>query len=170
MYAAKGKIGLICKKFQKSDVKLLLILLVLEIVVSLSLIVLLDFLLGSSSQANPAFDSIHNIKFWITFPLQIFNEELIKIIGFIIVLFLVNKLTNNRKLGVIIATIISLSIFGFLHYPAYKDIVHSVIAIGLGSIVTMYAYLKTKNILASYVIHISYDILMFASVIIFSTL
>ena len=160
LYVANGKLGLICKKFQKSDIWLILGTIILYFVYSLVMGVLLKSL-GIVAHTNPAISHLDSILFWIAFPFQIFGEELIKVIPFIIVLFLIYKFTGRRKLGIIMATLVSVIIFGILHYNAYGSIITVILIQGIGSIIMLFAYLKSKNILTSYIVHLATDTILF---------
>lgn len=164
-YVANGKLGLIIKKFQKSDVWLMLGTLILYFVYT-TIIVLLLSSIGIVSTANPAIHNLDRILFWIVFPFQIFGEELIKLIPFLIVLFLVYKFTNNRKIGLIIAALASVLIFGLMHYNTYGNIITVILIQGMGSIIMLFAYLKSKNILTSYIVHLATDTLLFISAVV----
>lgn len=159
---ANWKYNLICKKIKKSDLKLILILLLLQIIFSLIISILLIFVLNLNITPNPASNEITSLIFWIIFPLQIFGEELLKIIPFIILLTLFYKLTENRKNSIIISTIIVLIMFGLIHMPAYNNIISVILLQGIGSIFGMYSYIKTKNILVSFILHLIFDIIAFS--------
>ena len=158
MYVGSGKIGLICKKFQKSDLLLMLGCYLADFFYGFLMIVSL-FLLGVSTNVNAVLNQTHDILFWVAAPLQIFGEELVKLFIFLIVLFLVYKYTNNRKVGVIVATLVSLVIFGLAHYNSYGNFIQMILVIGLGSFFTTFAYLVTKNVLTSYILHLASNFL-----------
>lgn len=160
LYVANGKLGLIVKKFKKSDIWLILGTLILYFIYAM----IIGFLLrsiGIEASANPALHNLDSILFWIGFPFQIFGEELIQLIPFLIVLFLVYKFTENRKMGVIIATLASVIVFGLMHYNAYGNIISIILIQGIGSIIMFFAYLKSKNILTAYIVHLAIDALIF---------
>ena len=160
LYVANGKLGLICKKFQKKDVKFMIGIPFLYII-SASLIGIILHYIGLTSNSNPAFGQLYSIIFWINYPFQIFGEELIKLIPFLIILFLVYKFTENRKIGIVIASLVSVLIFGLLHINSYGSIVHVIFIQGFCSLLFLYTYLKSKNIFISYIAHIVTDILIF---------
>ncbi|WNY28779.1 hypothetical protein MmiEs2_09830 [Methanimicrococcus stummii] len=164
-FAVDWKFGLICKKFKKGDFKLIVILLIAEFVFSSVLNFALTYF-GVVAQDNPVISQLTSISTWLVFPFQIFGEELIKIIPFIVFLMLFYKFTKNRKMSIVIATTLSLLIFALLHLPAYESLISVLFLQGLGSIFTMYAYLKTKNILVSYAIHLLLDTIIFLIVLV----
>lgn len=159
-FAVNWQYGLICKKIKKSDLKLIVILLITEIIFTVLLSNVLAHL-GIVAQANPITTELMSISTWLIFPFQLFGEELIKIIPFIVFLAVFYKFTKNRKISIVIATALTLIIFGLLHMPAYENLVSVLLLQGLCSIFTMYAYLKTKNIFTSYAVHLLLDTTVF---------
>ncbi|MGL6298320.1 MAG: CPBP family glutamic-type intramembrane protease [Methanobacteriaceae archaeon] len=159
-YIANWDFTSICKKIHKKDIKLIILLIIGQLIFSIIFGLLLSKF-GVMSNPNPIFNEFSNIFTWIMIPIQLFGEELLKIIPFLIVLFIFTKITNNRKLGVIIGTLVALVIFGLLHMSAYGNLVSILILQGLGSIFCLYGYLKTKNIFVSYAIHIIFDMVAF---------
>ncbi|MDV0445986.1 hypothetical protein MmiAt1_15920 [Methanimicrococcus sp. At1] len=159
-FAVDWKFGLICKKFKKGDFKLIVILLIAELIFTFLLdLILIHF--GVAAQGNPIISELTSVSTWLIFPLQIFGEELIKIIPFLVFLTLFYKFTKNRKMSIVIATVLTLVIFALLHLPAYESLISVLLLQGLCSIFTMYAYLKTKNIFVSYAIHLLLDTIVF---------
>lgn len=143
------KYDLICKKFQRNDFKLIIILIVLEFIFSMAISLILNHIFNIHAQPNPALGELGLLIFWIVYPFQIFGEELLKIIPFLIFLTIFYKISNNRKISIVISTALVLIIFGLMHLPAYKNIVSVLLVIGLGSIFTIFGYLKIKNIFVS---------------------
>lgn len=164
-FAVNWKYGLICKKFKKGDIKLILILLITELAVTMFLSNVLKYL-GIVAQDNPITSELMLISTWIIYPLQLFGEELIKIIPFIVFLAVIYKFTKNRKMSIVIATAFTLVIFALLHLPAYQNLISVLVLQGFCSVFTMYAYLKTKNIFVSYAIHFLLDTIVFIIVLI----
>ncbi len=159
--ASNWKFNLICKKFRRNDAILIPVLLILGIISS-ALMAFIVQSLGFIAQPNPAFNELNSITFWLSFPFQLFGEELLKIVPFLFTLFLVYNFTKNRKLAIIIGLFVAMVIFGLLHYPAYNNIVSVLLVQGFAAtIFMMYAYIKTKNILVSFIIHLLTDLIPF---------
>lgn len=156
--ATNWKFNTICKKFKKKDISLILIIIILSFIYSILISSLLTPL-GVTSAVNPVRSQLHNLSFWIVFPFQIFGEELTKLIMLILTLFVSYKITNKRKLSIIIATLICAIIFGLLHLPAYQNIIVSILTVGIGDIIIIYGYLKTKNILIPFTAHLFYNLI-----------
>lgn len=156
LHISRGKIKYIARKLKKSDIKLITILLVITFITDmiLGVILTLNHLNGIPSYT---INQAGNILFWIGFPIEMLAEELIKLLPFLLVLYLVYTTTKNRKLAIIIATIITMIMFGLLHYPVYHSLIHVLLLQGLGSIFMILSYIKTKNMLPSYMIHFLID-------------
>lgn len=155
------KYDLICKKLQRNDLKLIISLIILEFIFSIAIALIIKYIFNIHAQTNPAIGELSSLLFWIVFPFQIFGEELLKIIPFLLLLTIFYKISNNRKISIVISTALVLIMFGLIHLPAYKNIFSVLLLQGLGSIFTMFGYLKTKNIFVSYLIHIIYDTITF---------
>ena len=101
------------------------------------------------------------------FPLlfSLMGEELIKFIPFIFFLRLFYKYSNNRKLSVVVSMILVMAFFGLLHAMDTKSILSVLLLQGAGSIFEFYGYIKTKNILISYITHLCTDVFLFILII-----
>lgn len=89
---------------------------------------------------------------------QLFGEELFKTNMLLGILLLLFRRSGNRKSAVVIATFVTLLVFGLVHYAAYGSLLQILLVQGLGSIICVFAYLKTKNILTSYAAHLLLDL------------
>lgn len=90
------------------------------------------------------------------------GEELLKFIPLMFFMRLIYKFTGNRKLSLIISTIIVLTCFGLVHYdPATSTIISVLLIQGLGSIFEIYGYIKTKNLIVAYISHLLTDAIIF---------
>ena len=92
---------------------------------------------------------------------QLFGEELYKILIFLVGLIIMFKLTKKRTLSIVVATTISLVCFALIHMTTYNSIIQILLLQGLASLFCMYNYLKTKNILTSYMQHVLFDAIPF---------
>lgn len=88
------------------------------------------------------------------------GEEFIKIISFILVLTVTYKLSHNRKASIVVAAFIALMIFGLEHVVDFRLIYVGLFIQGLGSVVHLFLYVKTKNVFVSYISHILTDVLI----------
>ena len=65
----------------------------------------------------------------------------------------------------------SLFVFGIVHFSAYGGNILQILLIqGLGSIFDLYVYLKTKNVVNSYILHVFIDYIPFTMVMIASAM
>ncbi len=95
--------------------------------------------------------------------LQLFGEEMVKLNIFLGVLILAFQRTGNRKMGIVIAIAVTLFVFGMAHFRAYNGAIVQILLIqGLGSIFDLFLYMRTKNILTSYAMHVLQDFMFLA--------
>jgi len=158
-YVSNWNLSSIIKKPKLSDLKIIIPMLILEIIVSFALIVGESFT-PMYAINNPLIQNTANIFEFLDFFIGIFSEELVKISILLFIAYIIYGVTNNRKLSIITGSFISLTTFGLLHYPMYLDVIHCIL-LGYTSIFTLFTYLKTKNVISSYAVHIIYDIIIF---------
>ena len=91
------------------------------------------------------------------FP-SLMGEELLKFIPFMFFMRLIYKHSENRKLSVIVSMLIIMVFFALLHASDMKSLVSVLALQGFGSIFEFYGYIKTKNILISYITHLCTDL------------
>jgi len=112
----------------------------------------------TTTSAESYFQNI-NLLTVIVNLLQIFSEEIFRIFIFLILMYYLYKYTNNRKMSIIISTVIMLIVFGLLHVNTYGyNIIQIMLFQGLGSIFEFAGYLKTKNLAIPILIHILINI------------
>lgn len=93
--------------------------------------------------------------------IQLLGEELIKFIPLIIAAAYLYK-SIGRKAAIIAAIIISQIIFALFHIPAYGFAMGFLLVhIGFGSLVLPFVYVRTKNIVLCYLIHLLLDLWTF---------
>ena len=97
----------------------------------------------------------------ITSIFSVLGEEFIKFIPFMFFLRVIYKYSNNRKLSVIISVALVMLMFASIH--AYNPIMFlfALCIQGFGSIFEFYGYIKTKNIMVSYLCHLLTDEFIF---------
>lgn len=166
-FIAEGKFGLIFKKFQKGDLKLIVIVVILGIFFALAMSMLVDFL-GFVGHGNPVYEELDSLYFWFSFPFDIMIEEFLKLGPFLAILTLFYQKTKMRRLSIIVATIVTLAFFGLLHTDSVGNVIVALTVIGIPSVLDVYAYIKTKNIVVTYLTHILFDIALFSISAIFS--
>ena len=159
LYVAHGNIGTVIKKPRLGDIPLIIVVVVLDMLYSFAMGALLQFALGIQTQANAAFGEAMDAGFFALLFVQLFGEELFKtnmLLGCLLLLF---RRSGNRKSAVVIATFVTLLVFGLAHYAAYGSILQILLIQGLGSVICQFAYLKTKNMLVTYVAHLIFDLI-----------
>ena len=160
LFVAHGDIGTVIKKPRLGDIPLILIVVVLDVVYSLAVGGLL-VALGIQTHANAVFGETMDVGFFALVFVQLFGEELFKTNMLLGILLLLFRRSGNRKSAVVIATFVTLLVFGLAHYAAYGSLVQILLIQGLGSIICLFAYLKTKNMLVTYVAHLLIDLIPF---------
>ena len=90
------------------------------------------------------------------------GEEFLKFIPFLFLLRVIYKYTHNRKLAVIVSVALIMVMFASMHAYNYIMFLYALFIQGFGSIFEFYGYIKTKNILVSYITHLCTDMFIFA--------
>ena len=159
VYASKGDFSLILKKPIKSDIGLIISVIILEFLYTAIINTVFKLIFGPNSLASHAGMSASiNLIQDITMFFSLFGEELVKFFVFIILFAVLMKYGGNRKVSIVVATVLMLVYFGLSHIPAYSGKILQVLLIqGFGSVFTVFAYLKTKNLFVSYMCHIIID-------------
>ncbi|WP_405294493.1 type II CAAX prenyl endopeptidase Rce1 family protein [Methanobrevibacter sp.] len=85
------------------------------------------------------------------------GEELMKFIPLMFLLRVFFKYTSNRRLSIILSSVITLIFFGLMHLEPTVSIISVLLIQGVGSIFHLYVYLKTKNLFVSYLSHLMTD-------------
>ena len=97
----------------------------------------------------------------VTSIFSLMGEEFFKFIPFIFFLRVIYKLSNNRKLSVIISVAIIMVMFACFHAYNPTMLIFALFVQGFGSIFEFYGYIKTKNILVPYLTHLLTDEIIF---------
>ena len=163
LYICKGNYGLFFKKAGLKDFKTIILCLIAYYLYTLIVSLFLTYL-GVSLSANAVLSSFQSPDLLLiasTF-IQLLAEEFFKIFILLFVMYAVYKLTDNRNLSIWVGIIATLLIFALSHASAYSNSILQILLIqGLGSIFSLYPYLKTKNVVASYILHLIVDFIPF---------
>ncbi|MCQ2963949.1 MAG: hypothetical protein MJ203_00040 [archaeon] len=169
---SRFKISLIFKKLTKKDIPLIFKLTILSMISVFLLCVITSWINFPPDESLNAVSfglSVEYLLQTVKLAFCLVDEELFKFFVFILSLAVFYKLSNNRKMGVVFAAFVTMILFGAWHFTGYGGslkIIECIIFRGFGSICEVYSYVKTKNVLVSYFIHLLYDIsLLEASVI-----
>lgn len=162
LIAARGKMSLIVKKFKAMDFVRIIVTLILQFIFVIGITFARNVFLHAEPTANSIIDADMNATFWGLILVQLFGEELYKLLTFLIVLILIYKLTKKRMLSVVVGTVVMLFVFAAAHATAY-DFNWSQILInqGIATFFCFYNYIKSKNILTSYIQHVLLDAIPF---------
>lgn len=93
------------------------------------------------------------------------SEEFVKFIPFMFFMRVFFKYSNNRKLSVISSMLLVMVFFASLHITNLNMLPYALCMQGFGSIFEFIGYIKTKNILISYITHLCTDLFAFLLII-----
>ena len=119
--------------------------------------VILQFL-GVPLAHDSAIATNFSISFIVGLFFQLMGEEFFKVFILLIVMYLVYKFSRNRDLALGLGIVVTLFAFGISHMGAYGSLLQVLLIQGIGTIFNLYAYMKTKNIVVSYIIHVMIDL------------
>lgn len=159
-YVCHGKLGLIFKKTRLKDFKIIIPCIILYILYA-GLTRVLGGYLGFSAASNPITQSAVSILDVVFILFQLMAEELFKVAVLLIAMGLIYYFTKNRKTTLVFAIFISVMLFGLIHLATYEyNLYQCIVVIGIGSLIHLYPYLKTKNVFNSYLVHIMIDLIL----------
>lgn len=159
-YVCRGKLNLIFKKPKKQDLKVILICFIAYMIFSYMMVALL-ISLGFTFASNSA-DTVNNTSLLliVLIMIQLMGEELFKVSLLLLGMSVVFHVTRNRKISLIISVIVCMILFGLSHLSTYNgNVIQCLLVIGLGTFIHLFPYLKTKNIVNSYIMHVLIDVL-----------
>lgn len=161
LYCCRGKLGLIFKKPKLKDLKVVILCIVLYFIFSIVMRILIISIFGMQGPSpDTGVKTVSETVFQvISILIGLMAEELVKVISLIGFMALIFKFTANRKNSMIAGVILCCIFFGLLHLKTYDfNVVYCLLGVGLGCIIHLYPYLKTKNIMNSYFTHIAIDL------------
>ena len=107
-----------------------------------------------------------NIISLVSLFFSMMGEELLKFIPLMFFMRVFFKYTNKRNLSFVSSMVIVLIFFAFLHFDPSSTSIASVLLLqGVGSLVEMYGYAKTKNLLVPYISHLLTDGFVFTIIL-----
>ncbi len=158
LYVCKGNYGIFFKKIKARDFKTIILCFIAYILYSIIILIILNHL-GVPAHSDAALVARSKLIFLVGLAFQLLGEEFFKILLLLILMYIVFKYSNNRNLTINISIIGTLIIFGLAHMNSYGNLLQVLLLQGLGSIFNLYAYMKTKNVIVSYIIHLMIDLL-----------
>ena len=159
LYFLKWDYKAIFRKPSRRDLLLVVALFAGYMIYSLAIGMVLEQIgIVSSGTVDPT--SVGAMKLVIA-VFNVLGEEFIKFIPFMFLLRVIYKYSNNRKLSVIISVALILIMFASMH--AFNPImfIFALFIQGFGSIFEFYGYIKTKNVLVSFLCHLLTDEFIF---------
>lgn len=88
---------------------------------------------------------------------QLFGEEFIAIIPFLAFVSLGKRFKLNQTFILAAAIVLSSIVFGMAHTWTYGGLLQGIVAVGISRIAITAAYVKTKNVWVSYLVHYLFD-------------
>ena len=155
-----GKVG-------RRELRLMLGFALLNIVVTMSVGAFVRAIADVTSNAATAqlgsMDTSGRIAFFAKTLPQLFGEEVVTLLPFLAILYLlVNRFGIGRNGAIVGAWVISSLLFGLIHLPTYDwNVVQCVFVIGTARLVLTLPWILTKNIWVSTGAHIINDWLLF---------
>lgn len=156
IYICKGNYGLFFKKVRLRDIKTIILCFIGYLVYG-ALVGYLLHALGVPVANDASVATTFAWAYVASLLLQLVGEEFFKVFILLLVMYVVYRFSNNRDLAICIGIVITLFVFGISHMSAYGNIVQILLIQGVGTIFNLYAYMKTKNVIVSYIIHILID-------------
>lgn len=157
LYVLKKRYSLFIKKINITDI---VVFTIASLIFSYMLLI---FVMGtgiSPLELSVTQNQQNNVLDVLLLMFSLIGEELFKVILIILVMAFVYKFINNRKVALTIACVITLIVFGALHEGGIMGGLLKVIIVqGFGSIFDVMLYLRTKNILNSYISHVIFDLI-----------
>lgn len=172
LYVCKGDYSLFFKKPRKRDIPTIILCVIASYVYTMLIAYILINIFGIPISGNAVLSEFKSPSIFLIIGslMQLLGEEFFKIFMLLIIMHVVYKLTNNRGTSIAVGLILTLVIFGFAHYRAYNGKILQILLIqGFGSIFDLYAYMKTKNVVVSYIIHVIIDYIPFILTMLGST-
>ncbi len=159
LYMSNWNYKLFIQKPTKNEIILGILLFIGYIIYS----TIIDAVLMKFGANNPVDPSSMNIDYisLISLLFSMMGEELLKFIPLMFFLRLFYKFTNDRRISLILSSIIILTCFGLLHYDYDGSVISVIVIQGIGSIFELYGYLKTKNLFVPYLSHLLTDAFVF---------
>lgn len=158
LYFLKWDYKAIFQKPSFKDILLAIALFIGYIIYALILGIILQNMGLNGAKLAP--DTV-SIMTFVSLAFKLMSEEFVKFIPFMFFLRLCYKFSNKRKLSTIISIAIVMVFFAFLHSANLVTFLFALCVQGVGSIFEFIGYIKTKNILVSYITHLCTDVFIF---------
>jgi membrane protease YdiL (CAAX protease family) len=166
-HVAPGHWKAIFGKVGGRELRLMLGFALLNIVISLTVGAIVRALAEVSPNAAAeqlsGMDTVGRILFYAKTIPQLLGEELVTILPFLALMYLLtNRFGFGRRGAIIGAWLISALLFGLIHLPTYDwNVIQCIVVIGTARLVLTLPWILTKNIWVSTGAHIVNDWLLF---------
>lgn len=165
LYFSNWDYSLMFHKPTRNEIILAFLMFCGYLLYSITVGTVLDYFALSGATTSASLDYV-NVDSFFGLIFSMMGEELVKFIPLMFFIRFIYKYSGNKRLSVIISSVIILIGFGFLHYLPPENTVISVLLLqGLGSVFEVYGYVKTKNLFVPYLSHFFTDALVFALVL-----
>ncbi|MBE6498504.1 MAG: CPBP family intramembrane metalloprotease [Methanobrevibacter sp.] len=163
LIVARGNYGYFFKKISMGDVKYIILTVILSFIYSIvfgAIFYMAEGMPQSMLQLMGYEISIsYTIEVILPLFIQLMGEELFKVIIILIMMLILYKFSKNRKASLAVSVFVALVLFGLMHAGEYGSFLRVIVVQGIGSIFDVLLYLKTKNVFASYLSHLLFDII-----------
>lgn len=163
LIVARGNYGYFFKKISMGDVKYIILTVILSFIYSIvfgAIFYMAEGVPQSMLQLMGYEISIsYIIEIILPLFIQLMGEELFKVIMILIMMLILYKFSKNRKASLAVSVFVALVLFGLMHAGEYGSFLRVIVVQGIGSIFDVLLYLKTKNVFASYLSHLLFDII-----------
>ena len=165
LYFSNWDYDLLFHRPTRNELILAVLMFVVYMVYSIAMGSILEIFQMVPAGGESAFQDIDIISL-ISLLFSMMGEELLKFIPLMFFMRVFYKFTSRRNLSFIASMILVLVFFAFLHYdPATTSIASVLLVQGVGSLVEMYGYAKTKNLFVPYISHLLTDAFVFAIIL-----
>lgn len=145
--------GYFFKKLSLCDLRLIIVLYITYQIYYLIIYFILGAINYTTFSANAYFANMDILTLLLNF-LQIIAEEFFRVFLFLVLMYFIYKYTGNRKISIVISTLLMFLVFGLMHVNTYNyKILQILLFQGLGSIFEFAGYLKTKNLAVPILVH-----------------
>ena len=162
LIVARGNYGYFFKKISRGDVKYIILTVVLSFIYSMvfgTLFIMTEGMpQGFPQLIGYEISIIHTLQNIYPLVIQLMGEELSKVTIILIMMLVLYKFSKNRKASLAVSVFVALVFFGLMHAGEYGSYLRVIVVQGIGSIFDVLLYLKTKNVFASYLAHLFYDL------------
>ena len=160
LYVSNWDYTLIFRKPTRNEIILAVLMFVGYIVYAIVVGEILDYYgLAGTGLTEDTVVTLENI---VALVFSLMGEELIKFIPLMFFMRLFYKFTSNRKFSIAASSVIIMIYFGVLHYsPPYSTMISVLLIQGFGTIFELYGYLRTKNLIVSYISHLLTDAIIY---------